>query len=162
MINLIDKDLVIINKKCADKETVLKEIIEKLYKTKRIKNAGKAYKAILKREEEQSTGIGKGIAIPHLKSGDVKLTSIFIYICKNGIDFNSIDNKPVKIIFFIAVPQELTKFYLHLLAKISRLLKKEEFRKALLSAKKPEEIVKIIYEYDKQYPDTIRGRVRKR
>ena len=102
-------------------------------------------KALMEREELGSTGIGKGIAIPHAKTDTASKLTIAFGISREKIDFNSLDNEGVNI-FVFASPIEDSQIYLKVLARISRLIRNESFRNKLLSCQKPEDIIKFIGE----------------
>ncbi len=156
MLSIIDKDLVILKDKCKSRNKIVKDLVNLLYKNKRIKDANKFYKAVLDREKIQTTGIGNEIAIPHVKSTDVRLFSVAIAICKKGVDFKSLDKQTVKIIFMIAAPQELTKTYLQLIAKIARILRTQKWKNKFLATNSKEEVINVLYEFDKAYPDRLK------
>jgi mannitol/fructose-specific phosphotransferase system IIA component (Ntr-type) len=98
----------------------------------------KLYAAILKREELMSTGIGNGLAIPHVRMGDVP---------RDGVtDYDSLDKKPVHIIVLIAVPEGQHETYIRLLARATETLHDEQIRRRILEAPNPEELYKILIE----------------
>jgi len=103
----------------------------------------------LKREETMSTGIGKGIAIPHIVYSKCKSHEIYVFKLKNPIDFNALDGKPVSLLF-VVIGNEAKSNLIHLqiLAKLARLLKKSDFVSKLLSCKTNKEILEIIKEYE--------------
>ena len=104
---------------------------------------------VLKRESLASTGIGGETAIPHARTDAVKEFVIAMGRTRQGIDFGSLDKKPVRLVFLMGTPSEKgIKEYLKIIAHLSRLLKKENLRKVLLEAQKPEEIIKVLREYE--------------
>jgi PTS system nitrogen regulatory IIA component len=106
---------------------------------------------LLDREKLGSTGIGDGIAIPHGKLKGLESLVISFGRSRGGIDFESIDGKPVHIFFLLMAPESSTGQHLKALAKISRMLKDPEFRSDLMSAKNTEEIYRKIAEKDDSY-----------
>ena len=96
----------------------------------------------------ESTGVVEGIALPHARTEAVKDLLLVIAIVKEGLDFQSLDGKPVNIVFLIVAPEEAKKKYINVLARISRMCRQEEFRTALRESQSPAEILKIIKEYD--------------
>ena len=156
MLSIINEDLVIIKDACKDKNSVLKNMVDLLYKQERIINRNKFYKEILKREKIQSTGIGENIGMPHAKSDTVRLLSVVIMICKKGVNFKSLDKKPAKIIFMVASPTGFTKAYLQIIAKIARLLKNAIWRHKFLNAESNEKVINLIRDFDKSYPDRLK------
>ncbi len=103
---------------------------------------------IREREELESTGVVEGIALPHARTEAVKDLLLVIAVVKEGLDFKALDGKPVYIVFLIVAPEEAKKKYINVLARISRMCRQEEFRKALREAESPSSILKIIKEFD--------------
>lgn len=106
---------------------------------------------LLDREKLGSTGIGDGIAIPHGKLKGLESLVISFGRSREGIDFDAIDGKPVHIFFLLMAPESSTGQHLKALAKISRMLKDQEFRSDLMSARSAEEIYRKIAEKDESY-----------
>ncbi len=103
----------------------------------------------LKREETMSTGIGKGVAIPHIIYHKCKSHEIYIFKLETPIDFNALDNKPVSLLFVvIGNAAKSNLIHLQILAKLARLLKKDNFVKELFEAGTPEKIMEIIEKYE--------------
>ena len=100
-------------------------------------------KALKEREEIMSTGIGMGIAIPHSKIGSTKKIAFAIGISKDGIDFDSMDNKPVHLIILVAAGEKQHKEYLKLLSNIMSILKQENIKDTIINSESPEEIIEI-------------------
>lgn len=101
-------------------------------------------KGLLKREEESTTAVGEGIAIPHYKGNAVKKAGLAAMVVKDGADFNSADGEPVHLIFAIAAPDTKENIHLDVLSKLSVLLMDEDFTKDLINAKSADEFVNII------------------
>ncbi|ACM59300.1 PTS system D-fructose-specific IIA component (F1P-forming) (Frc family) [Caldicellulosiruptor bescii] len=123
------------------KEAVVDELIELLHKDGKLSDKEKFKKAVIKREEEFSTGIGMGIAIPHGKDSSVLEPCIAFGVSKKGVDFDSMDGEPVYIFFLIAVPENADDTHLHVLSFISRKLMHEDVRKKLYNAKSFEDVI---------------------
>ncbi|MDD4956265.1 MAG: PTS sugar transporter subunit IIA [Candidatus Omnitrophica bacterium] len=134
------------------KEEVLEEMVELLVVSGEIKKPEK--KEILKRLQERealgSTGIGKGVAIPHAKCPNVKKMISAFGISAEGVDFKSLDGDPTYIFFLLIAPGETPGPHLKALAKISRLLDDRFVRERLRGAKSPQEIYKIIKEEEQK------------
>lgn len=156
MLSIINENLIIIKDNFKNKNQILKEMVNALHKQERISDKKLFFKEILNREKIQSTGIGEAIAIPHAKSETVRIISVVIAICKNGINFKSLDNKPVNIIFLVAAPKDFTKIYLQIIAKIARILKNKEWRNKFLKASTNKEMINLIRDFDKAYPDRLK------
>lgn len=128
--------------KAKTKEEVIDELIDLLYKDGKLTDKEKFKKAVMKREEEFSTGIGMGIAIPHGKDSSVLEPCITFGVSKNGVDFDSMDGKPAYIFFLISVPDNAADTHLHVLSFISRKLMHEDVREKLYSANSFDNIIK--------------------
>ncbi|WP_234124732.1 PTS sugar transporter subunit IIA [Clostridium hydrogenum] len=129
--------------KANTKDEVLDELIEILYKDDKVTNKEELKNAVLKREEEFSTGIGMGIAIPHGKCGAVKEATITFGLSKKGIDYKSMDDEPAHLFFLIAVPTESSDVHLRALSEISRKLMHADIREKLYNATNFDEFIKI-------------------
>lgn len=144
------KDAIEVDLQAIKKKEVLKELIDKLVASKRIKENAKEkiLQALLDREKLGSTGIGQGVAIPHAKTDKVAEIICAFGTSRKGVEFDALDGEKVYIIFLLIAPQDSAGMHLKVLAKISRLLKDKFFRQALREAKAPSEVVKIIKEED--------------
>ncbi|HBG25700.1 MAG: hypothetical protein A2Y10_20525 [Planctomycetes bacterium GWF2_41_51] len=132
--------------KGTDKETAIEELVDLLDAEGLLLNRDQVYQAVLTRESTKSTGIGFGIAIPHGKCSGVKDLVMAIGISHKGIDFQSIDGKPVHIVVLIASPIDRTGPHIQALARISRLMLDEEFKNKLQNSQTSEELYKLISE----------------
>jgi len=131
----------------SDKNDALKEIYRLLSSAETVKDEAELEKAIFEREDIISTGIGLGIAIPHVRLKSVTGMTIAIGVIKEGIDYNSFDGEPVNIIIMIAAPEGAHREYLSVLAKIALLLKNESIRKSILEAESANEIYNVLKGY---------------
>lgn len=129
--------------KASDKNSVLDELIAILNSDGKLYDTEKFKEAVLKREEEFSTGIGMGIAIPHGKSDTVKEACITFGRSDKGIDYGSMDGEPAKLFFLIAVPENSNDTHLRALSEISRKLMHEDVREKLYGAKSYEEFISV-------------------
>jgi fructose-specific phosphotransferase system IIA component len=128
----------------TDKETTITELVDILAQNDFLLDRDVVLEAVFMREETRSTGIGSGIAIPHGKCSGVKELVMAIGIAAEGIDFDSIDHKPVKIIVLLASPIDRTGPHIQALARVSRLMLDEKFRSQLENASSPEEVYELI------------------
>lgn len=142
----MSEDLINLELKSKNKEGVLNELSELMIKSSNIVNKEVIKKALIDRENIGSTGIGKGIAIPHAKTDGASKLTVAFGISKEKIDFDSLDGEGVNIFFVFASPIEESQIYLKVLARISRLIRDEKFRNKLLSCKEKEEVIRIISE----------------
>ena len=140
----MSEDLITLDLKSKTKEAVLEELSGLMAKSPNIQDKNVIKKALMEREELGSTGIGKGIAIPHAKTDTASKLTIAFGISKEKIDFDSLDNEGVNIFFVFASPMKDSQVYLKVLARISRLIREEEFRNELLACKTPAEVIECI------------------
>jgi fructose-specific phosphotransferase system IIA component len=129
-----------------DKTHLLNTLLELVNKTGKLLNKEEAMKEILKREQIMSTGVGKGIAIPHAKTDYVEDSVASLVTLSKPIDFDSIDGEPVNIAFLLLGRENNVGNHLRLLSKISRLLNDESFRNKLLKCKNNNEVIELIKE----------------
>jgi len=126
------------------KNDALQELVELLHRAGKIEDPEATLKGLIDREKLTSTGIGSGIAIPHLLSPQAKQTVMAFGRKREGLRFDSVDNQPVTLIFLVVGPKHQEYAHLRLLSHLSRLLHDGRFRQALLDATTPEEILQII------------------
>jgi fructose-specific phosphotransferase system IIA component len=129
-----------------DKESVITELVDILDINELLVDKNDVLQAILSRENTRSTGIGSGIAIPHGKCKGVKDLVMAMGISRDGIDFQSIDEKPVYIIVLLVSPIDRTGPHIQALARISRLMLDEEFKNKLQNAASAQELYELINE----------------
>ena len=145
------KEFIIEDLKAKNKRGVLAELSE-IFTLGPIKVDSKLMVDVLmEREKLGSTGIGDGIAIPHGKLKGLDTLLLSFGRSREGVDFESIDSKPVHLFFLLMAPESSTGQHLKALAKISRMLKDERFRSELMSARSAEGLFKAIAEKDETY-----------
>lgn len=145
MTSVIDKNLVVLDLEADNKEEVFKKLADVLDKEGRLNDEEAYIDNVKAREEITTTGIGFGIAIPHGKTDAVKDVSVAIGRLKNPVDWNSMDNKPVEMVFQIAVPESSKgDEHLRLLSTLSRQLIHPEFRQKILDAKNVDEVMDLL------------------
>ncbi len=127
-----------------DKTEIIECLVELLTKTTVINNTGKIIKNLEEREKLKTTGIGSGIAIPHCKSSEVDKVHIVIGISKDGIDFQSLDEKPANFFFLLVAPEKSGSEHLKASAKIVRLFRESTFRESLLTMNTSSEVIDFI------------------
>ena len=128
----------------TDKYAVITELIDLLDSDGLLQDRDTALDAVFVREKTRSTGIGSGIAIPHGKCKAVKELVMAIGILREPIDFESVDNKPVKIVILLVSAIDQTGPHIQALAKISRLMLDEQFKLSLEQASSAEEVYKLL------------------
>lgn len=138
------KELMIKELKATSKNDVIKEMVELLDQEGKLSNKDDYYTAVLKREEEFSTGIGMGVAIPHGKSSGVQEAALVFARSKNGVDYESMDGQPAHLFFLIAVPEGANDEHLKILSTLSRKLMHSDVRESLMNAESYEEVIEIV------------------
>lgn len=126
------------------KDEVVEELVELLVATCEACDADTIYQAVMDREREGSTGLEKGVAIPHAKCDAVKRLSIVIGISREGIDFEAQDGKPSNLFFLMVAPSTESGPHVQAIAKIVKMIKVEPFRKKLINAKSAQEVLEVI------------------
>ena len=142
--DLLSEEAIQINGVANSKNEVIDKMVDLMTKKGNINDKEKYKQAVLKREEEGTTGIGEGIAIPHGKSDAVSKPGLSAMVVPNGVEFNSLDGQPAKLLFLIAAPNTKDNVHLDVLSRLSTLLMDTEFRSALLNAKSPKEFLACI------------------
>jgi fructose-specific phosphotransferase system IIA component len=140
---MFSKERACFDLKATTKDEVIDELIELLANDGKLTDKAEFKAAVIKREEEFSTGIGMGIAIPHGKCAAVKEASIVFGKSDAGIDYQSMDDELAHLFFMIAVPKESSDIHLRALSEISRKLMHTEVREGLLKSKGFEELSRV-------------------
>ncbi|MGE3954228.1 MAG: PTS sugar transporter subunit IIA [Parachlamydiales bacterium] len=134
--------------KVEERDEAIKELVECLHRSHKLKVPDPFLAAVLARETLVSTGIGMGVAFPHAKLPELKQFFVAIGIQKErGIEWHSPDRTPVRLIFLIGGPDNQQNAYLTLLSRLTVVLKEEECRKKLLKAESAEEVAELIISY---------------
>lgn len=127
-----------------NKEEAVRRMAKLMEKSGKLANKEAYVKGLFAREEESTTAVGEGIAIPHYKGNAVEKPGLAAMVIPAGVDFDSVDGQPVTLIFAIAAPNTKDNVHLDVLSKLSVLMMDEEFAAALRSAKTPEEFLQVI------------------
>ncbi|WP_434630853.1 PTS sugar transporter subunit IIA [Thermoanaerobacterium thermosaccharolyticum] len=142
--NVLNKNLIEINLIAKTKEEVLEKMADMLYKEGAINSKEDYLNDVFNREKLGTTGVGMSIAIPHGKSNSVKRTAVAIAKLHNPVEWNSLDDNPVRMVFLLAVPKEEDKNHLKLLSKLASMLMDDDFREKLLNAKAKDDILDAV------------------
>lgn len=142
--DLLSKDAIKLNGIANSKQDAINKLVDLMAKNGNLTNKEKYTQVVLKREEEGSTGIGEGIAIPHGKTDAVSKPGLSAMVINDGVEFDSLDGQPAKLLFLIAAPNTKDNVHLDVLSRLSTLLMDTEFRKSLMEAKTPEEFLRCI------------------
>lgn len=142
--DLLDKNSISLNAAPADKKETLDLAVELMAKSGKLSDVEKYRAQVYAREEESTTGIGEGIAIPHGKCDAVKAPGLAAMVIKNGVEYESLDGEPVTLLFLIAAPNTKDNVHLDVLSKLSVMLMDENFTTSLRNAKSVDEFLQII------------------
>lgn len=148
--DLLDKRSISLTAAPKSKEEALNEAIALMAESGKINDTEGYRRQVFAREEESTTGVGEGIAIPHGKCAAVNRPGLAAMVIKDGVDFESLDGKPVTLLFLIAAPDTKDNVHLDVLSKLSMMLMDEEFTKNLRNASTAEEFLEIIDKADEE------------
>ena len=148
--DLLSKDGIELNVNAKDKNDIINKMTKLMLKTGRITDLNAYTELVLKREEEGSTGVGEGIAIPHGKGDCVTEPGLVAMVVPNGVEYDALDGKPVNLLFMIAAPNTSDNVHLDVLSRLSTMLMDTEFKNKLISAKSKEEFLNIINETENE------------
>ena len=142
-----------LNAKAANKKEALDHAVDLMARSGKIGDVETYRNGVYAREEEGTTGIGEGIAIPHGKCDAVKKPGLAAMVIKNGVEFEALDDEPVTLLFLIAAPNTEDNIHLDVLSKLSVMLMDEEFTESLRNASSVEEFMDIIDRADSEKKD---------
>lgn len=145
---MLVKDCIKLNLNAKSKIEVIDELVDVLYNAGRLNDKDEFRKTILNREEQSSTGLEEGIAIPHGKSSSVKIPTVAFGLSREGIDYDSLDGEPSKLFFMIAAPADATDSHIETLSQLTSLLLDDDIREQLLKVKTEQEVLDILLKED--------------
>ncbi len=148
---ILSNDFIIADLAGKDKASILSELTNFLETHGAIKNRETLHSALIEREKLGSTGIGENVAIPHAKSEELDKIMTLFGRSIGGIDFDSLDKKPVHFVCLVVAPVHSTGHHLKALARISRLLKNENLRQNILKAQSEKEIYSCLLDEDAKF-----------
>lgn len=149
---LLSEKYIELNLELATKAQVIDKMLSIAGAHPGVKNHNKLRHDVLKREKEMSTGIGKQIALPHAKTEAVSDPVLVLATLKNRINFESIDNEPVQVVFLLATPEDMLAEHLKLLGRITRLAGRSDVREKLMAAVASSEVLELFREEEKDFP----------
>lgn len=150
IMDLLDRKSISISGSPKSKDEAIRQMADLMDKSGKLSDKEAYVKGLFAREEESTTAVGEGIAIPHYKGNAVTKPGLAAMVIKDGVDFDSIDGEPVKLIFAIAAPDVKENVHLDVLSKLSVLMMNEDFSKGLINAQSVDEFVDIINKYDEE------------
>ena len=144
-------ELIIIDLEAEDKDEVFEELVDTYCQARNNNRREEILQALWERESKMSTGIQKGIAIPHGKSEAIENVCGILGISKNGIEYDALDGQPVYVVFMLLAPQTDSEDRLRLLKRLASLLNNHEFFVELLAQKDPQSANRIVKKYEDMY-----------
>lgn len=148
---LLKPDKIIPELRNTIKKEVINELIDLFKDDERVLNLEAVRSIVLEREKIMSTGVGKGFAIPHGKTNNVKETIVAFGKTREPIDFEALDDQPVRLIFLLVGKEDMVAAHIKLLSRISRMMNDDSFRENLLKATTAEEIYNYFVEEEKKF-----------
>jgi fructose-specific phosphotransferase system IIA component len=151
--SLLSEPFVILPMRASDRSTAIQELLEPLEKNNIIDSSQECVESILKRERRMSTGIGKGVALPHGLSESVQEVALVLGISPEGVDFNAVDGVLCHIFVLLISPAREPEKHLKLLSRLSKYLSDGEQRSMLIDAATPEQVLEILREWEAEEED---------
>ncbi len=149
--DILTEDLVVAGLKGKSKDGIIDAMIGIVSHSPKVLDKEKVRAAIFEREQIMSTGVGNGFAIPHGKTDAVSDIVAAFAVTEEEIDYDSLDEKPVRLVFLLVGKDNLVGPHIKLLSRISRLMNKEEFRRQLLTLETPKEILDLFRQEEASY-----------
>lgn len=140
--DMIDPNSVFFRVEGKEKEDVLREMTGKLCAG--MDSSEEIIRAVLDRENERSTGLERGLAVPHCRTNVLKRIRVALAVLRDGMEWDSLDGKPAQYVFVVVGPRDKPEEYLKLLSEISRMMKSESVRERLAGARTAEEAIKAL------------------
>ena len=142
--DLLKKESILLEGHATDKINALHTLVGLMAKQGNVADVDTYEACVLKREEEGSTGVGEGVAIPHAKTGAVTRPGLAFMRCLDGVEFDSLDGQPAKLFFLIAAPESKDNVHLDVLSRLSTLLMDPDFIDGLMAVKNEDELFALI------------------
>lgn len=148
--DILDIKSIKVGLEAVDKETLIDEMIELASASGKVLDKEEAKKEIFKREKVMSTGVGKGIALPHAKTNVIADTVGALAVLKNNLDYESLDGSPINIIFLLLGSENNVGIHLRLLSRISRVMNNDTFREKLVASANEAECLALFKEFEEE------------
>ncbi|ACF45418.1 PTS sugar transporter subunit IIA [Prosthecochloris sp. ZM] len=150
--DLLSEKYIVLHLEMSTKSQVIDKMLSIVADHPGVRDHEKLRQDVLKREKEMSTGIGKQIALPHAKTDAVSDPVLALATLKTEINFESIDNEPVQLIFLLATPEEMLAEHLKLLSRITRMAGREDVRDRLMQVTSRQDVLDLFKEEEKDFP----------
>lgn len=149
---LLSEKYIVLNLDLDLKSKVIDKMLSIVADHPGVLDIGKLSEDVIRREQDMSTGIGKTLALPHAKSAGVTEPVMAFATLRNGINFDSIDGEPVRIVFLLATPEEMLAEHLKFLGRITKLAGRDDIRQRLILSSSAEEVIELFREEEKDFP----------
>ena len=146
LVELISEEVVKVPLVSSNKPDVIRELIQILHDIGKIQETEQAYDAIMERESKGSTGLEKGIAVPHAKCVQVKSLTVAVGISPGGIDFNALDGKLSQLFFLLLAPPDQSGPHIAALSEIAKITRSDAFLRTIKNSISPREVVELFRE----------------
>jgi len=146
----LDPQCIKLDLEAKRKKDTIREMVDLLFQTGKMKDSQKVQEEIIQREKMGTTGIGGGIAIPHIMTDQIHQTIMAFGRKKEGVKFDSLDEQPAYLIFLLVGPKQDARLHLKVLCGLSRFLHNPQFKKALLEAQENREIIRIFQDQEEK------------
>jgi nitrogen PTS system EIIA component len=150
ILDVLDKEAILVDLQAKDKIGILNELVAPIARNTGI-DQSEMVRVLMERERLGSTGIGGGIGIPHGKLKNLEKLVLGFGLSRKGVDFESMDGYPTHLFFLLITPEHATDLHLKLLARVSRLLKKEPLKEMMMKVTSADEVIDIISEDDEDF-----------
>jgi mannitol/fructose-specific phosphotransferase system IIA component (Ntr-type) len=147
---LLDLSSVAVGIDASDKEALINAVVDLIADRKEVSDPDAMRKAVFEREKTMSTGVGKGLGLPHAKTSAVDGILAAMAVSKEPVDFESMDNQPVRIVFLLVGKQDAKSQHVRILSRISRMMNQKDTRERVLTAATPEELLSVIGDVESQ------------
>jgi fructose-specific phosphotransferase system IIA component len=151
---LLDESTILANLEVENKKELLNQLIDLIKPEVNGEQLKEIRKAVFEREDIMSTGVGKGLAIPHGKAKNIEKTYASFALLKETVAYESVDEEPVQIVFLLVGPDSKNNIHIKLLSRISRLMNSKEFRNKLMKCESSAEILRVFKDEEEKYFST--------
>ncbi len=141
LLEALAQEAILLDVKAADKDSLLRELADRGAELGWFSDREALVRLLLEREDMGTTGIGKGIAVPHVRTQMVSDLKLMFARCPRGIEYQAVDGRPVSFVFLVLAPPEQNELYLKMMARISRLMRTEHVRRAILGAASAQDVL---------------------
>ena len=148
LLDYLNRECVKVGLEANDKDSALNLMVDLVVERQLVKDRGRLLEALRQREEVVSTGIGNNIAIPHADLPEIESPSLALGVFPDGVDFDSLDEEPVHLVFLLLGTPRTPGLHMKILARIARLSKDGAFSEGLRRARQPSELIEILEEIE--------------